>query len=117
MFGFEILTFGCRDNITDEQVEHFLHKITCICFCRERTALNIVSELTLREIGIHQMDQCLIHILRLFIEFLIGREVIVTQSLQFGICFRIEHIAVFFFQAFVECLVIFKITFALRHRA
>ncbi len=115
MLSFQILALGCCHNITNEQIEHFLHKITGIRFCRERTTLDIISEFALWEIRIHQMDQCLIHILGLFVEVLVGRKMIIAQSDQFGISLRIEHIPILFFQTFIERLIIFEITFTLCH--
>ena len=69
------------DPRSEHDIVDLLHEISRIRFRRERTALDIISELTLGKIRAIQMKQSLVHVFRLLVESRIGRKIVVAQSL------------------------------------
>ena len=69
------------DPRSEHDIVFLLHEISRIRFRRERTALDIISELTLGKIRASQMKQSLVHVFRLLVESRIGRKIVVAQSL------------------------------------
>ena len=117
MFLLQVLPFRSSHDVSDEQVEHLSHEIPRIGLYREGRPLDVIGELRLREILPIQMNQGLIHLLRLLIKGLIRREIVITQGLQLCVSLRIETIPVLLLHTLVKGPIQLKVMFALSHLA